>query len=306
MDEERRPDDLQPDDLQPDDRQPDDRQPGLPAGDLRPRDHDLPPLPPGVVVPDDASALAADREAWVRELRGHLDALDAHGSLGALQQRAPHRPLPGRAGRLRFGVFGAVLALVLAGAAAAGSLLLVLVPRTGLRTATALPLASTAAARSTSPGEPGALLPDTQVRAVGGVPTSVREVRPALLALVGPGVTASCRDCRTLLDDAALQAAQAGVRLWLVGPAGQVPSLVTLAHAVGNGASGVLEDVDGDLARQLSASGITLVLVHADGVVAAVRRDAAEPLPLAPDLSALRGAGAGPQLRSGSGSPTSP
>ncbi|MGN6334259.1 MAG: hypothetical protein ACTHOD_21805 [Motilibacteraceae bacterium] len=303
MDEERRPDDLQPEDLQPGDLQPGDLQPGLPAEDLRPTDHDLPPLPPGVVVPDDASALAADREAWVRELRGPLDTPDAHSPA---ERGAPHRPLPRRAGRLRFGVFGAVLALVLAGAAAAGSLLLVLVPRTGLRTATALPLASTAAARSARPGEPGALLPDTQVRAAGGAPTSVREVRPALLAVVGPGVTASCRDCRTVLDDAALQAAQAGVRLWLVGPAGQVPSLVALARAVGNGGSGVLEDVDGALARQLSASGITLVLVHADGVVAAVRRDAAEPLPLAPDLSALRGAGAGPQLRSGSGSPTSP
>jgi hypothetical protein len=284
MDEERRPDDLQPDDL--------------PAAD-----HDLPPLPPGVVVPDDASALAADREAWVRELRG----TDQHAPPAERLIGAPRsRPLPRRAGGLRFGVFGAVLALVLAGAAAAGSLLLVLVPRTGLRTASALPLATTAAARSARPGEPGALLPDTRVRAVGGVPTSVREVRPALLALVGPGVTASCRDCRTLLDDAALQAAQAGVRLWLVGPAGQVPSLVTLARAVGNGGSGVLEDVDGALARQLSASGTTLVLVHADGVVAAVRRDAAEPLPLAPDLSSLRGGGAGPQLRSGSVSPTSP
>lgn len=276
------------------DRTPDDVQPGTHA--------DLPPLPFGVVVPDDASALAADRDAWLRELSDLQQRREAPAG-GPASGRGPLSRLAGAPGTggLRFGVFGAVLALVLAGAAAAGSLLLVLVPRTGLRTATPLPLATTAAVRAARPGEAGALLPDTRVRPVGGPTTSLREVRPAVLAVVGPQVTASCRDCRRLLDDVALQAAQAGLRLWLVGPSEQVPALVGLARSVGNGGSGVLEDVDGALAGALGAAGTTLVLVHADGVVAAVQRDAAEPLALAPDLTSLRAAGATSLRAAGAG-----
>lgn len=233
---------------------------GDPSGDEEPRPH-----PEDVVVPDDARDLELDVRAWRREQaaaarRGRLD-----------------RMVRTRRWR-RYGLSGPLVAGVLALVAVFGSLLALLVPGGGRDRATRAPLD---AAPPSPAGQVGGLLPDRAVL-VGGVERSVRELRPAVLALV----PIPCR-CGELMDEISGQAAEFGLRLVVVAPSRRDDELPALVAAARHGPAVPAYDADGRLARDYAALGPTLLLVRDDGRVTGVEREARPGLRREPRLRQL-------------------
>ena len=240
-----------------------------------------PPLPPDLVVPDDARALAAETSAVRAEM-----------ALAALQRRRDQRasrrrqvlgrlvPRPGGPGRRlgdeddrqRTGRL-VLLALVVLGVPLV--LLGLLLPR-GPVLLGAEPLARDAERT----GAVGGLLPDTELVTVGQAGRTVRsrEVRPAVLALLP-------RDCGCDATLASLsdQAAAAGVGLLLVRA---LDDEATASERVDQGRAlrrlglgtgrptGLLLDPGGTLADALSADGLTAAVVAPDGRLTGVQRSA--------------------------------
>jgi hypothetical protein len=127
------------------------------------------------------------------------------------------------------------------------------------------PVPGSSAAGSRVPvGRVGGLLPD-QALLVAGKETSLRSLRPAVLALVPAGCT-----CARAVQELVSQAAQAHVALYLVGTGNGVDQLGRLAATTGRRTAQVAEDVRNVLARTYQHSGLTAILVHADGSVAQV------------------------------------
>jgi hypothetical protein len=140
---------------------------------MRP-DDELPELPAGIVVPDDARDLAPD-----------LAALRA--------ERAARRPRA-RWERLlltrrwqRHGLSGPLVVLALAAVATIGSLVVVVLPDQS-RIPTPRPLASPTIAA----GRTGGLLPDVTLREESGAILRLREIRPVVLLLLSDAC--SCAD----------------------------------------------------------------------------------------------------------------
>lgn len=217
---------------------------------------DLPPLDPSVVVPDDASSLELDAQALRREARA------------ASRQARAARMLSTRRYQ-RYGLSGPLVALVLLLVAGFGALLTLLGP---IRAAGPAP--RPLASAGTSPvGSVGGLVPDVSLELGTGAPVEARRVRPAVVVLVPAG----CADCGDAVRDAVRQAAEFRLRSLLV-----VPGPLTTAETarfdalVREAASGLAipaTDPTGALARAYSPSGVTVVVVAADGVVAQVARD---------------------------------
>lgn len=193
------------------------------------------------VVPDDISELADEVAAFRREQR--------------LQAR--RRRLGPFAGWARPGLLAPVVAVLLLCATIAGSLLVSLQSNQVGASAAREPLAHPKVA----PGEVGGLLPDVLAGSTSG-PVALRDLRPAVLALIPP----SCA-CAAVLDRLAGQAAEVGVPLIVVAPGWATAQLADLLAAMHVGTPVALVDAAGLLARDYRAQGVTAILVAPDGRV---------------------------------------
>jgi hypothetical protein len=203
-----------------------------------------------VVVPDDLRELQADIESYHRERR----------------QAARRR----RIARLTGGI--PLRQLLLPVGIAAGAMSLAAVVFTILmighpRSQPAPPQAPVAADPIGDVGELNGLLPDVTVR-IGGGETSIRDLRPALVALV----PVPCR-CTDLLGRLAAQADEMSLPLVVVAPTAQDAEVDALDGQLHRGHVTPAFDADGRLADTYSASGVTAVLVGADATVRHVRTD---------------------------------
>jgi hypothetical protein len=240
-----------------------DRPENVPAGS----GDDLPEI--DVVIPDDARELDADRLAYLEELRARCAAGRREGDTTDLAPRGPTawgwRSLIFTRTWERYGLSGPLLALILVGVAVLGSLSILLAPHiTPLPPR--LPLAT---ATTAPPGRVGGLLPATTL-VVGDRSRPARALRPVVLALLTPGCA-----CQPALETVFQQAAEYRIRLWLVGPPAVQAEMAQLVRDTGNGTMVAALDATDAFGRAFVPSGLTVVVVHADGRVEAVMRDIA-------------------------------
>jgi hypothetical protein len=214
-------------------------------------------------IPDDASELAFEAEALRRER--------------AARRRRERVLRIFRTRRFeRYGLSGPMVAVVLVIVALFGSLMVVLGPRPPARLG-AQPLADAPS------GGPGGLLPDVRLQA-GTREVPARSLRPGILALVSDGC-----DCAAAVQATTSQAASYRLQTSLVVTPESADDLRTMrdAGAVRAAAAGVDADAVLEATYAPGATGLTLLLVRADGVVEAVVRDVAETTRLEADLSEL-------------------
>jgi hypothetical protein len=223
---------------------------------------DLPPV--NIVIPDDASELDPDLRAYYRERR--LAGARALASKIFLTRRWR-----------RFGLSGPILVAVLLLVGLLASMLAILGPNQIHRAPRTLPLA-----QQTSPsvGELGGLLPATELL-VGGLQRNSRELRPAVL-----------------LDDLFRQVKEYGLPMYLVGSEAMRTEIARTARDVGNGTAAPVVDPSDALTTTYAARGVTVLLVHADGIVGAVFRELAPGVRLEPELAPLSSPGQIPSASS--------
>jgi hypothetical protein len=211
-----------------------------------------------VVVPDDISSLAADVEAYRREVR--------RARRRAWQARVMSRP-----GILPLSIVS--IALLLAGIVA--TLLTVLAPSAGDSEPASLPLAHTRVAD----GSVGGLVPAVALSEL-GQPVKSQALRPAVVALV----PATC-NCVARLKTLAGQADQVGYPLDVVTAATPPAGADSLIKALDTGKPHVLLDASqtNSLYDQVAAVGLTLLLVQPNGVIYDKYTNVVEPIP---DLNA--------------------
>ena len=202
------------------------------GGDPGRDDYGLPPV--DVEIPDDARELDREVQAYYRELR-------------ALRwRRRTHRlamPL------MRDGLVLPLLAGCLALTLLAGTLLTVF---------------SSTEMTAPSMGRPGHQLPEAIVM-IGGVEAPLSSLNGSVLALVPPHC--GCAHLRQL----ALEAATAGVQLYIVGTRGVQAAGV--ARRIGLAATYAVEDTENALGSTYRPATLTAVLVKANGSVAKIVRD---------------------------------
>ena len=156
---------------------------------------------------------------------------------------------------------GPLVTTVLAVVAGFAALLLLLGPRPAIG-----PAPSELAQPAVQPGQVGGLLPAVDVQ-VNNLPIVATELRPAVLVIV----PAECADCAATVRSIYVQAA--GFRLPTVLVGADEQQLRELDRtAAGLGAT-VGVDPDDVIASAVAASGLTVVAVHSDGVIAAVVPD---------------------------------
>ncbi len=251
-------------------------EPAQPPGPPEPPGSDLAGGAPGdpTGVPDDARELARDTEAWRRERRWRRP------------RRMAERLLPPGRRRGRNVAVAAVAACL-----AAIGMIATMIAAFSTRSPThpvpavALPLASTTAA----PASVGGLLPAATLQTPDGA-VDARLLRPGVVALLPAG----CH-CATALRQLERTASVEGLTVFLVGTAGQRATLDDLARQAGTADVKPVVDTEGRLGTAFGPAdptGLTVVPVHADGVVAAVVRGYAERTLLGPVLATLRQPGA--------------
>jgi hypothetical protein len=203
-----------------------------------------------VVVPDDISALAADIDAYRRELR--------RDRRRAWQARVMSRP-----GILPLSIVS--IALILA--ALVATLLTVLAPSQGRSSQTAQPLASTSLAPN---GDVHGLVPQVTLSGSEGRVLSTA-LRPSVLALV----PAAC-GCTGLLNKVAGSADSVGYPLNVVAASSADASGFTSGVTDGKTAvffdPAVSSNPKGSLYTQMSGAGLTLVVVVPNGKIYDVYR----------------------------------
>ena len=248
--------------------------PPQPAGPGWP---ELPPLEPGLVVPDDASELDLDVQALRREQRAASRTARVDRLFVSRRDRE-HR------------ISGFVVVLVLVVVAGFGALLTLLGPARSLGPASA-PLATTA---SGTAGSVGGLLPETSLDLGSGPPLDARLVRPAVIVLVPVG----CTDCTESIRAAVQQANEFRLRSLLVAPrtlsAEEQVSFDALVRAISAGIAIPATDSSGTLARAYAPAGVSVVVVASDGVVAQVIRNVTPQTRLEPLLARIAFPGATP------------
>lgn len=203
-----------------------------------------PPL--AVVIPDDIRELDADVAAYHRELRQR-------------RRQARLDRLVLRRHWERFGVVAPLVVLSLVIVTLSGGLMSVFSDRPAT-TEPPAPLAQTAI----DPGMVGGLLPALTVR-VDGNATPLREIRPALVAVLPSGC-----DCAGLVRALVRQTSEYSLRLVLVTPALGREEARDLRDAALGRATFAVDD-SGQLARLFGPH--SLVFVHADGTVRAIERE---------------------------------
>jgi hypothetical protein len=218
-----------------------------------PDDYGLPRV--DIVVPDDARELDRDIIAYRREERRR-------------RRRARWQRLA--APITRFGLAAPFIAGALLIALISGTLITVFGPRPAPR-ASGRPVAVQPTA---GPGQIGGVLPGGQI-VVPGHRRQLIDLRPALILVV----PRNCR-CESTVNELSRQAHEYRIGLYLVAdqrditvPAEErAKEMRDLAGAARYGVAIVAEDAKAVLATTYQASGLTAVLVRADGVVDDVLR----------------------------------
>ncbi len=219
---------------------------------------------PNLVVPDDIRSLDADIRAYHRELRSRRR-----------QQRWAR--LFGRRWQ-QYGLPGSIIAFAMLVAVGVALSLTVLTPRASTQQPRPAPVA-TDAARPV--GQVGGLLPDLRVGII-GTDMRLRDVRPAVLALVPP----RC-DCIGTLENVAGEANEYAVPLIIVGTKDTSVEAQALSSAIRRGRTNTVYDANGALATTYAASGVTLLLVARDATVTDIVRSVARDIRLEAQLSAM-------------------
>lgn len=226
----------------------------------------------GLSVPDDPRDLEADRWAYYEELARSKDVRHTP------DQPPGDHPSRWREGTPWFGFRGSrvspLIFCIVAVLAMGASLLVALVPRTDAPAQT-----QALAAPTTEVGQIGGLLPTAAV-GVNGAPRLLRDIRPAVLAVVPDG---SCDECAAAIESAATQAADAGVRLLVTGSPEQADELADLARPL---QLPVLTASASTFAPYRPA-GLTLLVVAGDGTVADVVRLADADTTIDPALAGI-------------------
>lgn len=233
-------------------------------------DNGLPPV--DVVIPDDARELDADVQLYHREMRQRRRRERSRRFVSAMRRAGPATPL---------------LVGVLFLAALGAAILTVLAPRQQQQPVHQAPLADDPRGR---PGKVGAFLPALQL-AIDGTPRSIRRLRPAVFALV-PRL---CR-CEKAASEVAEQSLEYQLPLYLVASEQPAGKLKRLTATTGVGSNRIVADPEGVLSHTYSGSGLTVVLVHRDGIVSKIVRDLEPGTRLEPDLAPLRRPGEGSVL----------
>jgi hypothetical protein len=234
------------------------------GGDHGQDDYGLPPV--DIEIPDDARELDADVQAYHRELR-------AQRRMRIMRRiRAPFT---------RNGMVMPLLAGCMALTLLAGTLLTIFTGSDGMGLVPNQPHAIAGPAHHASPraaqpagaprtrstfraatGQPGGPLPDTLVT-VGGKPTELRALSPAVLALIPPGCL-----CGSRLRALAGRASAIGAPVYVVGLDGV--RVARLAKRLGLPGWRAVEDIGRGLADYYHPAGLTAVIVRGDGTVTAV------------------------------------
>jgi hypothetical protein len=206
-----------------------------------------------VVVPDDARELARDIAAWRREERWKR------------RRRVFERVLGGGAASARGGrttssrALSAPIIITLMIAAALLGATLIFPGRTPERPPTA-PVPLVLAAPTAAVGTVGGLVPDDALVGQTGT-TTARALRPALLA-----VTQTECACAAALNHLAEQAADNGLTIYLIGSKARQSELNALADNT-SAAVRVMLDQDSAITTTFAKGVLTVVAVHADGVI---------------------------------------
>jgi len=219
-----------------------------------------------IVVPDDARELERDLEAWRREQRWlrRRRRLERWLLIDWLRRRRLIVPV-------------AVLALVVF--AIATTIIGVLVP--GGTRPSPPPIALALASPQAPVGHVGGLLPDALLVSTSG-PTGTRDLRPGVFAVV-PGRCQCTVALERLVDAAAINR----LTVFLVGGAGERTWLLSTARRLGPTVVPVVDPV-GVLTDAYRASPLTVIAVHADGVIAKIIPDFTAATTLGPTLATLR------------------
>jgi hypothetical protein len=205
-----------------------------------------------VVVPDDARELARDIAAWRREERWKR------------RRRVFDRMLGGsRASSTR--ALSAPIIITLMIAAALLGATLIFPGRTPEHPPTA-PVPLVLAAPAAAPATVGGLVPDDALIGQTGT-TTARALRPALLA-----VTQRECACGAALAHLAQEAADNGLTIYLIGSQSQQSELNALAGST-SVAVRVMVDKDSAITTAFAKGTLTVVAVHADGVIEQIVND---------------------------------
>jgi hypothetical protein len=207
-----------------------------------------------LLVPDDPRSLEGDRLAYLREERARQS---------TRWSRLTSSRVPG-AGIMGSGLAGPVVLVLLVVVGLVGSTLSVF----GGTTAQPRPVLPLASAPASATGQVGGLLPDVKVT-VAGSSLDLRTARPAVLVMV----PTPCDSCGELLASLRAQAGEYRLPFVLVGPSSQATQLDGLARDDLEGSVRVAVDPSDAMRSTYEPSGVTLVLVHSDGLVAAILRD---------------------------------
>lgn len=240
--------------------------PAAPSPDERPDERaDAADADPGpaIEVPDDASALDADRLRYLDEKARGVNADD--GPDWSIREPAPTLPSFMRTARFeRFGLSGPLVVTVLVVVGIVGSLMTTMRPQMGDAPGP-LPLAI---GSSAVPGTVGGLLPAAPVT-LDGVPLGLTRLRPAVLVVVPP----DCLTCSATVRTVADQAREFRLRTLLVGAPAQSDQLLALSRESTGRIAAVVLDQDAAFTSLYPGTTPTVVLVHADGIIADVIED---------------------------------
>jgi hypothetical protein len=208
-----------------------------------------------IVVPDDARELARDIAAWRREERWKR------------RRRVFERALGGRSSTR---ALSAPIIITLMIAAALLGATLIFPGRAPDHSPTA-PVPLVLAAPTATPGTVGGLVPDDALIGQTGA-TTARALRPALLVVAQLVVGQSECDCAAALTHLANEAADNGLTIYLIGSKAQQPALNALAGSSSD-AVRVMTDQDTAITSIFAKGALTVVAVHADGVIEQIVND---------------------------------
>jgi hypothetical protein len=234
------------------------------GGDPERDDYDLPAV--DIEIPDDARELDREVQAYRRELRARRRHRLARRLHGPLTKGGMVLPLLASCLALTL-LAGATLTMFSAGR---------VVEEPPQRTA-----AATAGPRTPTVGQVGAPLPDRTAQ-VDGRLIPLRSLMPAALVLIPAG----CR-CATALQQLSVQAAATGILIYLVGTSGWITEVKALAAGSGEDSAHVIYDAGDVLGSAYHRTGLTAVLVYADGSVSKVLRNLGPGVHLGSSLRAL-------------------
>lgn len=207
----------------------------------------------GVVVPDDISELAGDIAAYRREVRR------------AARDRRRRELLARR---------GVVPALVLLAATLLAGVVAVLLSVMAPRTAGHPPAPAELATPNQAPGTIGGLLPSATLVTEDGTTLDAHSptLRPQVFALVPP----HC-GCGELVNAISGQAGSEQLRLAIVVPGASDDATASITDALELGRPSTYFDPHATLATAVASSGVTIVVVDADGTIYEIEKNVTDP-----------------------------